>query len=269
MQEYVPWATAVEHFQSWSKLLSESAAYKKFLQYMRGLLEPASKHVGWEDSGTHLQKLMRSDVLASAVLCGVQITIKQAQKKFRDWMDRDTRIPPNLREVVYMAGIKYGDVKDWQYCWSKYNSTGVPSERKLLLKSLGVASDPWILQRYLLTTLDRNLVKPQDIKVVLAGVAVNPEGQLLAWRHLKAHWHYLQSLFGNSTYTMGTFISAVTSHFTTEYDYQEVLQFFQPMNVGSGNRALKQSLETIRLNIHWVQENQDVINNWLYDYLGR
>ena len=76
--------------------------------------------------------------------------------------------------------------------------------------------------RYLLTTLDRNLVKPQDVKVVLAGVAVNPEGQLLAWRHLKAHWHYLQSMFGNSTYTMGTFISAVASHFTTEYDYQEV-----------------------------------------------
>ncbi|XP_023702695.1 endoplasmic reticulum aminopeptidase 1 isoform X2 [Cryptotermes secundus] len=268
-QEYVPWATALEHFQLWSKLLSESAAYKHFLEYMRRLLEPVSRHVGWEDTGTHLQKLMRSDILASAVLCDVQIIVKQAQKKFRDWMDKGTRIPPNLREVVYMAGIKYGDVRDWQYCWSTYNSTGVPSERKLFLKSLGVASDPWILQRYLLTTLDRNLVKPQDIKVVLAGVAVNPEGQLLAWRHLKAHWHYLQSMFGNSTYTMGTFISAVTSHFTTEYDYQEVLQFFQPMNVGSGNRALKQSLETIRLNIHWVKENQDVINNWLYDYLGR
>jgi hypothetical protein len=80
--------------------------------------------------------------------------------------------------------------------------------------------------RYLLTTLDRNLVKPQDVKVVLAGVAVNPEGQLLAWRHLKAHWHYLQSMFGNSTYIMGTFISAVTSHFTTEYDYQEVQIIF-------------------------------------------
>lgn len=82
------------------------------------------------------------------------------------------------------------------------------------------------IYRYLLTTLDRNLVKPQDIKVVLAGVAVNPDGQLLAWRHLKAHWHYIQSLFGNSTYTMGTFISAVTSHFTTEYDYQEVHTLF-------------------------------------------
>jgi hypothetical protein len=48
---------------------------------------------------------------------------------------------------MHVIGIKYGDVEDWRYCWSTYNSTGVPSERKLLLKSLGVASDPWILQR--------------------------------------------------------------------------------------------------------------------------
>jgi hypothetical protein len=33
--------------------------------------------------------------------------VKQAQKKFRDWMDKGARIPPNLREVVYMAGKKY------------------------------------------------------------------------------------------------------------------------------------------------------------------
>jgi hypothetical protein len=49
----------------------------------------------------------------------------------------------------------------------------------------------------------------------------------------------------------------------------QVLQFFRPMNVGSGNRALKQSLETVRLNIHWVQKNEDVINSWLNEYLGR
>lgn len=45
--------------------------------------------------------------MASAVLCDVQITVKQAQKKFRDWMDKGNRIPPNLREVVYIAGKRY------------------------------------------------------------------------------------------------------------------------------------------------------------------
>lgn len=45
-------------------------------------------------------------------------------------------------------GIKYGGVKEWQYCWDHYKNTGIPSERKLLLRVLGVASDPWILQRH-------------------------------------------------------------------------------------------------------------------------
>nr|CAD7406502.1 unnamed protein product [Timema cristinae] len=175
--------------------------------------------------------------------------------------------------------------------------------------------DAYVYIMYLLTTLDRNLVKPQDVKVVLAMVAANPEGQLMAWRHLKAHWHYMQSVFGNGTFTMGGLISAVTSHFSTDYDYHEenilflhafagydcisailtkgtialskvqdkkedlvelaqilkvkVSLFFKDMNVGSGQRALKQSLEMIRLNIHWVRHNEEAIYAWLNNYLLR
>lgn len=80
--------------------------------------------------------------------------------------------------------------------------------------------------RYLKATLNRNLVKPQDLKIVLGVVASNPEGQLLAWHHLKAHWQYMQTEFGNGTFTLGSMISAVASDFATEYDHQEVL-FFQ------------------------------------------
>lgn len=55
-RDYVPWSTAIEHFQSWSRRLSESLAYKLFLQYMRRLLNPVTKYVGWTDVGSHLDK---------------------------------------------------------------------------------------------------------------------------------------------------------------------------------------------------------------------
>lgn len=74
-------------------------------------------------------------------------------------------------------------------------------------------------------TLDRNMVKPQDVKIVLAVVAANPEGRLLAWRHLKAYWPSMQALFGNATFMMGSLISAVTAHLSTPYDYYEVISF--------------------------------------------
>lgn len=50
--------------------------------------------------------------------------------------------------------------------------------------------------------------------------------------------------------------------------HPQVEQFFSKMNVGSGQRALEQSLETIRLNIHWVRENDVAIHDWLKNYLN-
>ncbi|KAI5740215.1 hypothetical protein M8J76_001759 [Diaphorina citri] len=266
-KDYVPWATALEHFQHWSTSLSEASPYRLFEQYVKKLLTPISHHIGWEDTGSHLEKLMRSDILAAAVLVGVDTVVKESKSKFNGWMEKGFRIPPNLREVVYYAGIKYGGVKEWQNCWAKYNSTRVPSERKLLLKVLGASRDPWILQRYLLATLDRDVIKPQDVKDVLSVVASNPEGNFLAWRHLKAHWKGLQNLFGNGTFSMGALIGVVTSHFSAPYDLHEVKAFFKDMDVGSGARSLEQSLETIELNIHWVRRNEELIFQWLSSYL--
>lgn len=66
------------------------------------------------------------------------------------------------------------------------------------------------------------MVKPQDVKTVLGVAASNPEGRLLAWRHLKAHWPTLQDIFGNASFMMGNLISAVTAHLSTPYDYFDV-----------------------------------------------
>lgn len=55
-RDYVPWATALEHFQAWSKYLSEAAPYRLFLQYMKDLLAPVAQSLGWEDNGTHMYK---------------------------------------------------------------------------------------------------------------------------------------------------------------------------------------------------------------------
>jgi len=80
----------------------------------------------------------------------------------------------------------------------------------------------FVFSRYLKATLDRHQVKPQDLKIALGVVASNPEGHLLAWRHLKAHWTYMQAMLGNGTFSLGSLISAVTSHFATPYDHLEV-----------------------------------------------
>ncbi|KAG5892870.1 hypothetical protein JTB14_032594 [Gonioctena quinquepunctata] len=262
-REYAPWAAAIAHLKSWARRLSESLAYKSFLRYMRQLLTPVTKFVGWNKSKSHIEKLLRVEVLSAAILCELNETISSAKVHFQNWMLQNKSIDPNLKEIVYSAGIKYGGMNEWQYCWNYYKNTSSSSEKKLLLKALGVASDPWLLQRYLMETLDKNVVKPEDVKLVLEVVAANPEGRLLAWRHLKAYWPTMHSLYGNGTILMGNLISAVTAHLSTRYDFYEVSTYFNGMNVGSASRALEQSLEIIQLNINWVSQNEEEVNTWL------
>lgn len=45
--------------------------------------------------------------------------------------------------------------------------------------------------------------------------------------------------------------------------FLQVSDFFRPMDVGSGTRALQQSLEIIQLNVHWVKVNEENIFQWL------
>ncbi|XP_044018769.1 endoplasmic reticulum aminopeptidase 2-like isoform X2 [Aphidius gifuensis] len=266
--DYVPWATALNYLNSWKKKLGESSGYKRYISYFKKLLEPVSKSLGWKDDGLHLTKLLRISVLQAAVELKLDDVVKPAKDLFDNWMLHDKAIPPNIRDIVYVAGIRFGGEAEWLHCWDTYMKTLIPSEKKIMLRALGATTDPWLLQRYLLKTLDKNSVKSQDVETVISSVARNSEGQYLAWRHLKAHWPQLHSLFGNGSLTIGTLIDTVIPDFFTEYDYHEVTNFFKNVDVGNGQRALEQSLETIKFNIRWVRDNADTIDDWLKDYLS-
>jgi len=54
--DYVPWATALEHFRSWGKILYERKAHRLLMQFLLKLIEPVYKRVGWNDTGSHLSK---------------------------------------------------------------------------------------------------------------------------------------------------------------------------------------------------------------------
>ncbi|XP_043267317.1 endoplasmic reticulum aminopeptidase 2-like isoform X2 [Venturia canescens] len=266
-RDYVPWATALGYLHSWKEKLNASSGYKRYLAYLKRLLGPVTKYVGWSDEGSHLKKLLRISILRAAVELNLEDVIKPAKNLFEDWMVRGKRIAPNIRDVVYAAGVQFGGETEWSYCWDTYRKTQIPSEKIIMLNAMGATSDRWLLQRYLLRSLEPEDVKAQDIDAVISSVARNSEGKFLAWRHMKAYWSQLFDIFGTGSPTFGGLISSVISDFSTEYDYREVTEFFKDVDVGSAQRALKQSFETIRFNIRWVEENVETVDRWLIDYL--
>jgi len=189
--------------------------------------------------------------------------ISEARKLFNNWMFNGIKVAPNLRHVVYSAGIKYGGIAAWDFCWEQFTTTLVSSERNTLLSALGYASDPWLLQQYLDYTLNPEKLRSQDIRSVMYVVAANPVGKYLAWRHLRAHWDKIDGIFGGGSFIMGNIISGCTAYFTTKFDFNEVTTFFKNRSAGSGQRALEQSIEKIQMNIQWLRQNEKIIEEWL------
>ncbi|XP_025987257.2 endoplasmic reticulum aminopeptidase 1 isoform X2 [Solenopsis invicta] len=265
-KDYAPWKTALRYLNFWKDRLAESEGYKKYISFFKRLLDPISRYIGWTDEGSHLKKLLRTEVLKSAIELEMDNVVKSARSLFQEWV-KGKRIAPNIRNIVYMAGIKFGQEADWQHCWQVYLNTQIQSEKLLMLQALGATMDPWLLKRYLQFSLDRNLFKAQEVNTVLASVAANQHGHYLAWRHIKAHWPQIEALYMNESYSISNLIlHVVPDFFISEYDYHEVSEFFKQRDIRSGNRTLQQSLEMIKFNIHWVKTNAKNVCDWLIKY---
>ena len=56
-------------------------------------------------------------------------------------------INPDLRSVIYTAGIKYGRESEWTFLWQQYKTAIVPTEKKEMLTALTTTMDLRLLSK--------------------------------------------------------------------------------------------------------------------------
>ena len=101
------------------------------------------------------------------------------------------KIPSNLRDIVYYAGLQYGGETEWNFMFEQYKRSTVPTEQKTLMFALAATSDAGILKKYLDMTLDDTIIKQQDTCYVISKIAGNPKGRHMAYRY-NSSFMYLQ-----------------------------------------------------------------------------
>ena len=72
---------------------------------------------------------------------------EKAKEMFRKYMEEGVHVSPNLKWMVYSAGVRYGDYEEWKFAWEKYKTSQVPSEKSLWLRALADSPHPYILQQ--------------------------------------------------------------------------------------------------------------------------
>uniref|UniRef100_A0A4W4GAS9 Aminopeptidase n=1 Tax=Electrophorus electricus TaxID=8005 RepID=A0A4W4GAS9_ELEEL len=247
-------------------LASNSTLYPKFQKFIRDHVQKISRELGWDDVGTHTERLLRETVLGIACQMGDTEILDQASVIFKQWINgTESSVPVNLRLLVYRYGMKNaGTAVSWEIMLERYLSATLAQEKDKLLYGLASIEDVSLLSRLLEASKNESLVRGQDVFNLVRYVSLNKYGESMAWDWVTLNWDYLVNRYTITDRNLGRLLTRISSSYNTELQQWKMQNFFAlHPNAGAGEMPRKQALETVSNNIEWVTSNRDEIQLWL------
>uniref|UniRef100_A0A8C3KI73 Aminopeptidase n=1 Tax=Calidris pygmaea TaxID=425635 RepID=A0A8C3KI73_9CHAR len=263
-RDYLPWQRLISSVTYLANMLEDDTSlYLQFQGYFRNLVKPVVDQLQWNDSGGHLERLLRATVLDFACSMGDIDSLNNASQLFEKWLKGET-VSTNLRLLVYRYGMQNsGNETSWNYMFEKYQETSLAQEKEKLLYGLASVKNITLLDRYLKYIYNTSLIKSQDVFTVLRYISYNTYGKTMAWDWIRLNWEYLVDRFTINDRNLGRIVT-ITQTFNTELQLWQMENFFEKYpNAGAGELPRSQSIEQVKNNIEWLKVNKEDIKNWL------
>ena len=260
--DYVPWETALNHFGLIDTIMNRNTLLQSYIvRLIRSIVE----RIGWKESSNDslFQIKLRAIILRASIFYGNEKSVSEAKRLFNNWMKNGDKISANIRETVYHAGIQYGNDDEYRFVFNKYRNETDVSEKRILLSALSSIRKEDLLQSYLDASLNQSLIRSQDFPFIIQCAARNPIGRNLTWNFIRNNWQQIYTTFGQGSFSLDIIIAESIWHFSSQEDYEEIKEFFDNVQVGSGKQSLQQSLEKIRSNIYWKNNVESKVIAWL------
>ncbi|MGC8651944.1 MAG: M1 family metallopeptidase [Candidatus Micrarchaeia archaeon] len=158
-------------------------------------------------------------------------------------------IDSNLSGIAYSTAAWNGNGETFNELAGLYKKEQLPEEQRKLLSSIGYFRDTKLLNKALNFSIS-NDVRLQDSFVVSARVSFNPVGERIIWKWTKRNWQVLKGRYDSGTHMLGRYVSALSTIADSKTE-RDIIRFFsEKSNMRRDiNRALKQALEAIKINI--------------------
>ena len=93
------------------------------------------------------RRYLRALILGTAVKHNDTVAVNNALSLFNDFRTKGTPMAANLKGAIYLAGIKYGTIDNWNFLWKRRQNTKVPTEKRKIMFALTDTQDPMILKK--------------------------------------------------------------------------------------------------------------------------
>ncbi|XP_072923757.1 endoplasmic reticulum aminopeptidase 2-like isoform X2 [Hemitrygon akajei] len=230
------------------------------LKFFKHLIDKQS----WDDAGTILDQMLRTNLLKTACDLGYLPCVQKASDYFNQWrMSNGTmNLPTDVMTTVYSVGAQSSD--GWDYLLTKYTQSFLVAEGSKIMSALASSRNPDKLARLLELALQGDIIKLQNLAYVVLAVSRNPHGQLLAWNFVKENWNKLIEKFQLASFTVQRLIIGPASQFSSREELEEVETFFDSIKEQSSQlRSVQIALENIKNNIRWLDRNLGSLRSWL------
>ncbi|XP_054469941.1 glutamyl aminopeptidase [Anoplopoma fimbria] len=265
--DYIVWSRVSSSIAYVRDMLAGNAElYPLFQKLFRNYVKPITTQLGWTDSGTQTQRLLRETVLSMACQMGDQEALDEASRIFNQWINGSiSDVAVNLRLLVYRYGMKNsGTEEKWNTMFQRYKDSSLAQEKDKLLSGLASVENVVLLYRLLEASKDESVVRSQDLFTLVRYVSYNPLGQNMAWEWTTLNWDYLVNRYTINDRSLGRLLTQISTTYNTELQLWKMEHFFKlTPNAGAGVTSRKQALETVRNNIEWIRSNENEIKGWL------
>ncbi|MCH8310793.1 MAG: M1 family metallopeptidase, partial [Chloroflexi bacterium] len=251
------------NLNSLDNLLSDEDFYPQFQAFARGIFAPVGRKIGWDarPQEGHRDSLLRSAVLSELGRFEDEDTLAEAQRRFQSYAGDPSSLNPDMRAVVFEMAAQRGSRQTYDLMWDLEKAAHLHEEKIRFLNALSNFQQGDLLQETLERTLGSD-VRSQDTIRVVVSVASNRHGRDLAWEFVKDNWDEFDRRYGDGGFALMRLVG-MTSLFTTEEKRQDVEQFFTDHPTPAAERTISQSMERMKLNISWANQNRDELARWL------
>ena len=260
----IVWGDLASNIGGIENLILNEPFLTQFDDFSRTLFRAVVKKIGWDPQPNegHLETLLRSMILGAAGGYGDAEVIAEANRRFQDLVANPASVDPNLRGVVIALTAEHGDEALFDLLLNLAHKATLQEEKLRYLRSLGRFPQEELMQRALEIALDPEEVRVQDTVSVLGSVAGNRhQGRELTWDFVKDNWPEIDRRYGRGGGGISSIVG-MTGGFTSPDKSVEVERFFADHPVPSAARGIQQSLERIRLNVAWLEQNRERVSAW-------
>ncbi|XP_050245578.1 aminopeptidase M1-like isoform X7 [Quercus robur] len=227
--EYTVLSNLIKISYKVDRITADAAPGSSVASFFIELFLHSAMKLGWEPKTgeSHLDAMLRGEVLTALAVFGHDLTLKEASRRFLAFLD-DRNTPllhPDIRKAVYVAVMRRVSTSNrfgYESLLRVYRETNLSQEKARILSSLTSSPDPNITLEALNFLLSSE-VRTQD---AVLGLAISREGRETAWSWLK---------------------------FASFEKAEEIQEFFASRTNSKIARTLKQSIERVHINAYRAQ----------------